>query len=253
MSDPWVIRSTWHEDQLHTLILGLRPSLNTLQNLLAFANTFICTHPANVSDTHYNEGSSALRELDYLDWTCLVEVQLLDLLIWFEHQVSSILYSSGLLLLTSPIKVTRLSYKESKMHPLFKLQNTSVVFDYSSDLGIRSCVGSMESSFYRPRSAIPVYRATYYCGQKFTWPPEKEWKAMQAKETELKRLAKGGKGRPPKVHHFLLSYQVSCQGAQTGNKSKVPRDKSHTRQAARKCKCRLHVCAAYIVVSLNTE
>ena len=108
------------------------------------------------------------------------------------------------------------------MHPLFKLQNTSVVFDYSSDLGIRLCVGSMESSFYRPRSAIPVYRATYYCGQKFTWPPEKEWKVMQAKETELKRLAKGGKGRPPKVHHFLLSYQVSCQGAQTGTSPKCP-------------------------------
>jgi len=46
------------------------------------------------------------------------------------------------------------------------------VFDYSSDLGIRSCIGSMESSFLQIGEPIPVYRATYYCGQKCTWPPE---------------------------------------------------------------------------------
>jgi hypothetical protein len=35
------------EDQLYTLVLGLRPSLNALQNLLAFADAFIHTHPAS--------------------------------------------------------------------------------------------------------------------------------------------------------------------------------------------------------------
>ena len=46
-SDPWVIRSAWHEDQLQTLILGLHPSLNALQNLLTFADAFICMCPAS--------------------------------------------------------------------------------------------------------------------------------------------------------------------------------------------------------------
>ena len=47
MSDPWVTWSAWREDQLHTLILGLRPSLNTLQNLLEFADAFIHMHLAS--------------------------------------------------------------------------------------------------------------------------------------------------------------------------------------------------------------
>ena len=46
-SDPWVIRTTWCEDQLQTLVLGLRLSLDILQNLLTFANAFIHTHPAS--------------------------------------------------------------------------------------------------------------------------------------------------------------------------------------------------------------
>ena len=46
-SDPWVIRTAWCEDQLQTLVLGLRLSLNALQNLLAFANAFIRTHLAS--------------------------------------------------------------------------------------------------------------------------------------------------------------------------------------------------------------
>ena len=41
MSNPWVIWSTWCEDQLNTLVLGLHPSLNALQNLLVFADVFI--------------------------------------------------------------------------------------------------------------------------------------------------------------------------------------------------------------------
>ena len=44
---PWVIWSTWREDQLNTLVLGLRPSIDTLQNLLAFADAFIHTRPAS--------------------------------------------------------------------------------------------------------------------------------------------------------------------------------------------------------------
>ena len=47
MSGPWVIWSAWHKDQLNTLVLGLCPSLNTLQNLLVFANTFIHMCPAS--------------------------------------------------------------------------------------------------------------------------------------------------------------------------------------------------------------
>ena len=46
-SDPWVIRTAWHEDQLQTLVLGLRPSLDVLQNLLMFTNTFIRMCPAS--------------------------------------------------------------------------------------------------------------------------------------------------------------------------------------------------------------
>ena len=39
MSNPWVIQSAWREDQLQTLVLGLCPSFNALQNLLD-----ICRH-----------------------------------------------------------------------------------------------------------------------------------------------------------------------------------------------------------------
>ena len=46
-SDPWVIRTAWREDQLQTLVLGLRPSLDVLQSLLTFADAFIRTHPAS--------------------------------------------------------------------------------------------------------------------------------------------------------------------------------------------------------------
>ena len=40
-SNPWVIQTAWSEDQLQTLVLGLHPSLNILQNLLTFTDTFI--------------------------------------------------------------------------------------------------------------------------------------------------------------------------------------------------------------------
>jgi len=85
------------------------------------------------------------------------------------------------------------------MHPLLKFQNTSAVFDYSSDLGIRSCIGSMDSSFLQIGKAIPVYRATYYCGQKCTWPPENEWKAMKEEDAKKKKQAKFERGRSTKV------------------------------------------------------
>ena len=55
---------------------------------------------------------------------------------------------------------------------------------------------------FQPPKAIPVYRATYYCGQKCTWPPEEEWKAMKAEETEMKRKAKKEKSQPTKVIKF---------------------------------------------------
>ena len=105
---------------------------------------------------------------------------------------------------------------------------------------------------YQPAKTIPLYRATYYCGQKCTWPPEEEWKAMKAKEANLKakeaeqkRLAKRGKGRPPKVWVLLivfLNYNILFQEAPTGNKLKESRGRSQTRQAAKHCKCRLDVC-----------
>ena len=47
MSDPWVIRTAWREDQLQTLVLSLHLSLDVLQNLLTFANAFIRTRPAS--------------------------------------------------------------------------------------------------------------------------------------------------------------------------------------------------------------
>ena len=46
-SNPWIIRTTWCEDQVNTLVLGLRPSINALQNLLAFADAYIRTRPAS--------------------------------------------------------------------------------------------------------------------------------------------------------------------------------------------------------------
>src|SRR6266849_995082 len=41
---------------------------------------------AKVSDLQSNQDSQ-LREVDHQGWTCLAEVQLPDLPIWFEHQV----------------------------------------------------------------------------------------------------------------------------------------------------------------------
>jgi hypothetical protein len=117
------------------------------------------------------------------------------------------------------------------MHPLLKLQNTSVVFDYSSDLGIRSCIGSMDSSFLQIGKPIPVYRATYYCGQKCTWPPEEEWKAMKDQEAKRKKQAKFDKGRPTKVefpakYHMEIFILIFNSGI-SGLKKVWERQKSH--------------------------
>ena len=46
-SDPWVIWTAWREDQLQTLVLGLRPSPDILQNLLTFTEAFIRTRLAS--------------------------------------------------------------------------------------------------------------------------------------------------------------------------------------------------------------
>ena len=46
-SSPWIIQTVWHEDQVNTLVLKLRPSIDALQNLLVFANAYIRTHPAS--------------------------------------------------------------------------------------------------------------------------------------------------------------------------------------------------------------
>lgn len=48
---------------------------------------------AKVSDLESNQGSQ-LREVDHQGWTCLAEVQLPDLSIWFEHQVRGTLSHS---------------------------------------------------------------------------------------------------------------------------------------------------------------
>lgn len=63
-----------------------------------------------VSDLESNQDSPALREINHQGWTCLAEVQLPDLPIWFEHQVRNVLQSPILLLSTliSPIKAARL-------------------------------------------------------------------------------------------------------------------------------------------------
>ena len=46
-----------------------------------------------VSDLESNQDSPALREINHQGWTCLAEVQLPDLPIWFEHQVRNVLQS----------------------------------------------------------------------------------------------------------------------------------------------------------------
>jgi hypothetical protein len=46
-----------------------------------------------VSDLESNQDSPALREINHQGWTCLAEVQLPDLPVWFEHQVRNILQS----------------------------------------------------------------------------------------------------------------------------------------------------------------
>ena len=46
-SSPWIIRTAWHEDQVNTLVLSLRPSIDALQNLLVFADAYIRMCPAS--------------------------------------------------------------------------------------------------------------------------------------------------------------------------------------------------------------
>jgi hypothetical protein len=64
----------------------------------------------------------------------------------------------------------------------------------------------MDPTFSQPPKAIPVYRATYYCGQKCTWPSEEQWKIMKAKEAEVKRKAKKGKSQSTKVIKFITKF-----------------------------------------------
>jgi hypothetical protein len=64
----------------------------------------------------------------------------------------------------------------------------------------------MEPSFLPVGKPITVYRATYYCGQKCTWPPENEWKAMKDQEAKRKKQAKFDRGKPTKVEFPARCY-----------------------------------------------
>jgi hypothetical protein len=44
---PWEISTQWSERELMALILAMRPSREALQNLLHYADAFICTRPAS--------------------------------------------------------------------------------------------------------------------------------------------------------------------------------------------------------------
>jgi hypothetical protein len=57
----------------------------------------------------------------------------------------------------------------------------------------------MNPVFTQPFKAIPVYRVTYYCGQKCTWPSEDKWRAMKVEEAEAKKKAKKMKAQATKV------------------------------------------------------
>ena len=60
-SNPWTIRTAWREDQANALVLGLRPSVDALQNLMAFADAYIRTRPAsNPFEGNQLEGQTPL-------------------------------------------------------------------------------------------------------------------------------------------------------------------------------------------------
>jgi hypothetical protein len=46
-SQPWEIRTRWRRDDFMQVLLAVRPSLQSLQLLLAFADVFICSRPAD--------------------------------------------------------------------------------------------------------------------------------------------------------------------------------------------------------------
>jgi hypothetical protein len=89
----------------------------------------------------------------------------------------------------------------------FIMHNLQPAYQASSDPATRPCLGSLDSDTLLSLShgSFPVFRATYWCGQKCTYPSQqvhmKIKEDLQAKAHAVQQhKASGGKGRPTKVH-----------------------------------------------------
>lgn len=87
----------------------------------------------------------------------------------------------------------------------FVLCNLQPAYEASNDPATRPCLGSVNHESPLSQMDTPVFRATYWCGQKCTYPSQelhnKLQQDLQAKNLALQQQKKSGstKGRPTKV------------------------------------------------------
>jgi hypothetical protein len=87
------------------------------------------------------------------------------------------------------------------------MRNLQPAFEGSSDPATRPCLGSLNPDTLLSHRVVPVFRATYWCGQKCVYPSQEEHmkikEGLQAKAHAAQQhtSSKFGKGKPAKVHH----------------------------------------------------
>jgi hypothetical protein len=86
------------------------------------------------------------------------------------------------------------------------MRNLQPAFEGSSDPATRPCLGSLNPDILLSHN-VPVFRATYWCGQKCTYPSQevhmkiKEGLQARAHAAQQHTSSKSGKGKSAKVHY----------------------------------------------------
>jgi hypothetical protein len=84
--------------------------------------------------------------------------------------------------------------------------NLQPAYEASNDPATRPCLGSLNPDTLLSHGTFPVFRATYWCGQKCIYPTQQVHMKikgdLQAKAHAVQqhKEAGTGKGRPTKVH-----------------------------------------------------
>jgi len=153
---------------------------------------------------------SSLRMLDYSQWQNVAEIEFPDLPLWFDNQVCTF-FSATLNKIGSENNTFIFQRQDWRFHDhisnkAFVMHNLQPAYEASSDPATRPCLGSLIPDTLLSHGTITVFRATYWCGQKCTYPSQemhmkiKSELQAQAHAVQQHKRASTGKGRPTKVH-----------------------------------------------------